>query len=1005
MSKWQDNYDKNATKIVIPDGIKSIPVQAFLNYENVEEVVIPESVKFIGSAAFCGCKSLKKVNLPSKLTMLDSYAFSMCESLEEIAIPSSLHYLSGAVFSRCTNLKKINIHDDIDYIDDYALYNCKNLENFNIPKNTKSLGYKALMGCNKLKSIHIPEKLETIEVGALSMIKSLEKITVDENNDKFFSADEDTVLISKDSAIVQYAINNPREEFLVGYYEDYYGDVNVNDTTYPIYSPQVVYNIYDYAFAGAKHLQRLITYSELESIGAYTFFGCYNLKELKVLHAPYGDTFILNIHTLPKNETSIPFENIEFQDGVIGIGERQSNLFKSAKKIKLPNTLEYIGSDVFSKSKYLKELRIPESIKMISPNTFYDNTKLHFKEFDDVVGKNFELLQTKTSSEYYIRMSNRDNIRIFSLKDGTYYVKLDDYDTIRVTKDEINNLSNSSYVMSDKPEDFIRYMFDLIRVSTEQQTIMTTIWLDNRLKNSFENLVNYIDPINSFVNQKKEEIIRNIIDASGVYDEFLFSGMIMSNLKKEEIKKVLENYNTSINRYFRLGKVEDISEIDYNSNFIDRLINYCKILEEYQVYDRILYNPTFFLRVSENNQRLLISNFNKNIKRLIINSNILNDTNNSLSNNMDDLLNFCNALGVFSENEKLSQRITTFITERILSEYLPNGDTNNYRISGDSIHSKLGEFYPRENIDYEFIDFFIENYEKLYEMDNEKSGSICRIYNNFRIISSTSTSHRGSQRHLKVTTKKCEDFFLINHFNNVTEENKEVASLLQKYYSEPYALSIAEMILKQSEIAPRNIFTKVEHDCDGNIVYSYDKKDDLKETNENGFSYDWLPKQDYDNLILGKYCNCCAHILGAGAGIMRASMILDNCQNLVIRNKDNDIIAKMTLYVNKTYGYGVFNTAEVSESYRDEDSLLGIYNAFMRGTKAFLDKYNSNNIMPISIITIGEYRNSISKYLGYGETKVLETPKYSIYGYKVDDKDIGTYDGDSRRKQKVVIKK
>ena len=35
-----------------------------------------------------------------------------------------------------------------------------------------------------------------------------------------------------------------------------------------------------------------------------------------------------------------------------------------------------------------------------------------------------------------------------------------------------------------------------------------------------------------------------------------------------------------------------------------------------------------------------------------------------------------------------------------------------------------------------------------------------------------------------------------------------------------------------------------------------------EEINEN-FSFEWLPKQDYDNLVLGKYCNCCAHVDGA----------------------------------------------------------------------------------------------------------------------------------------------
>ena len=43
-------------------------------------------------------------------------------------------------------------------------------------------------------------------------------------------------------------------------------------------------------------------------------------------------------------------------------------------------------------------------------------------------------------------------------------------------------------------------------------------------------------------------------------------------------------------------------------------------------------------------------------------------------------------------------------------------------------------------------------------------------------------------------------------FEGVTEENKDLAQLLQKYYSESYALSIGEMITKQSQNAPRNIY-------------------------------------------------------------------------------------------------------------------------------------------------------------------------------------------------------
>ena len=179
----------------------------------------------------------------------------------------------------------------------------------------------------------------------------------------------------------------------------------------------------------------------------------------------------------------------------------------------------------------------------------------------------------------------------------------------------------------------------------------------------------------------------------------------------------------------------------------------------------------------------------------------------------------------------------------------------------------------------------------------------------------------------------------------------------------------------------------------------------MYENNINGFSYQWLPKQDYDNLILGKYCNCCAHILGAGAGIMRASMILNNCQNLVIRNFEGEIIAKMTIYVNKKQGYAVFNTVEVNSNYRSDKNLNEIYEAFMRGVNRFVDVYNSNNKIPITIVSIGEYRNVIKYNLGNVETSVLETPNYSTYGYYAGGINVGTYDGDSKDKQLLVLKR
>ena len=874
-----------------------------------------------------------------------------------------------------------------------AFLNCKKLTNFDIPKNVSSIGRMALTGCESIKEINIPKNVDCIEVGALAQMSSLEKITVDKDSEKYFTEDDDTVLISKDGIIIQYAINCNRDEFIVGYHIESFGNtINELGEAIPLESNALIYNIADYAFAGAKKLKKIYINSELESIGGKTFLDCDNLKDLEVYHTDYGDSFLMHIFKSLNEEAEIPFENIIIGEEIQTLCGISSDLFKNARNITLPNSLEDINEEVFTKSKDLTNLIIPNNIKSIIPNTFYPEIEITFPAFGTIKGKDFNMLQTKTSEDYYMNYHNKGNIRIFALNDGTYYVKINDYDTVKINRDEIMKLSNSSHIMANNPDDFIMYLCDLLVINTERKKILTNIWTDPKLEKTFNKFVNDCNYVQEIATNKTARAIREIIDNSGMYDEFLFTGVIMRNIRKKELIKILSNYNNSISRFFRLSKLDEDKDVIINA---DKLIKYCNLLEKYQRYDKFFYNSIFFEKVSDKNQELLIRFFNKNIKHLLINSQTLHD---KYGENLNDLLNLCNSLGVFSDEARISQKMSTFINERMVNKNSTNP------IIGNDIHTIFCGINPRDEIDYEFIIFFVDNYEKLIELKKNTSGIIVMIYNAFRDISKTSTSHKGSQRHLKVTIDKCLDYFLVEKFDGINKNNKELASLLQKYYSEPYALSISEMIMEQSKNAPRNIFSKIKYQ-DGEPVYSYDSSEDLVEHNEKDFSYHWLPKQDYENLILGKYCNCCAHILGAGAGIMRASMILDSCQNLVIRDHTNKIIAKMTIYVNREQGYAVFNTTEININYCSESHIDRIYKAFTRGINTFIDKYNKNNIIPISIVSIGEYRNVMKDNLGNIESKLFPTPNYSSYGYYAGDKFVGTYDGDDKKKQILVLRR
>ena len=89
--------------------------------------------------------------------------------------------------------------------------------------------------------------------------------------------------------------------------------------------------------------------------------------------------------------------------------------------------------------------------------------------------------------------------------------------------------------------------------------------------------------------------------------------------------------------------------------------------------------------------------------------------------------------------------------------------------------------------------------------------------------------------------------------------------------------------------------------------------------------------------------------------------------------------------------------------YRIKENLDKIYDAFLRGTRDFLKAYNSSNVVPITTINIGGYRNTLSDYLEK-QTEVLPVINYSNFGYIINNVNYGTYEGDARNSQYLVLK-
>lgn len=982
---------KNLKKIILPNTLKYIDNETFKNCTTLEEISIPDSIEQIGYEAFSGCSSLKNINLPNKYFYIQPYAFSNCTSLTQFTLPSEITYFSEGLLSGCINLEKINCSDKITYIDNYTLYNCHKLKDFKISKYTSHIGEFAMFGCDSISKISIPKNTDRIGLGAFAMMKSLKKIMVDSGNKKYKNVHN--MLIDKDGqCILQYAIASLDERVsLSTFYDDPVHDLEGEE--FDILSR--CESIADYAFAGAKNIKEMDVFSSLESFGINTFLDCDNLERLNFVFYNFGRDISVSIPTLghDKTDASIPFKKIYLDNSITVIGGRNTTFFQNAEYVFLPFSIEQIHYGAFSLSKNLKRLVIPRDIKVICPDSFNDNTRLSLPFFkDDIEAKDLFFMISTYGDDF----RNKMDINFCVMKDGTYYVKANDeiYFKIKIEKNyydtKLSDLMKLKEEILYSPSSVQYDLVNMLELNLDELYKLCRKCLNGVITN--DDLNEYLTS-NPNIEQIEAEsysiIYENILKKYGIEDENFASILNGFTFPIRDIYEYCENYSKTMSMFFKYGDVLNFCK--RYSFEPSHIINYCKLLEKYNIKDRLLYNPAFFIQIyDEDELELFLSKYNKNIKHILINSNALDNN----GENLVSVFNMLECTGGLSDDSVFAQKVQTFFNEKVF------GTDSKYRVLKDKINETFGDI-SRNEVDCEFGKFFMDNYEELFKLNLKHPGIIVEIFNIFPKLQARATSNKGSQRQLKVTIRNCIDYLLIGDNNDLSTDKEKLAVFLKDYFHECDVVDGAYRLICESKNAPRNIFTNDEEAdlCEG--IGSYD------------FTYEWLPKQSWDNLILGKRCNCCSHVIGAGAGITRASMVRDDCQNLVIRNKNGEIVAKMTIYVNKEQGYGVFNTAEVNLNYRDDEVIKKIYEAFMRGCNAFTEEYNKNNITPISVITMGEYRNVLKYELGNIETDILDTPNYSDYAYFVnrttkngENHDmVGQYDGDSKEGQILVYKK
>ena len=269
-TNW-DSFSDQTQKIVIEDGITSIPYAAFYNFKNVTDVIMIGSLKTIGANAFEGCAALKNITFSNKLNKIEEKAFLNCISIRNIELPDSLKTIENEVFSGCTNLNEIKMSSGIEEVEfdvfaGTAFYNnksnwtdkilyCGNVaiegENgisgeVNIKNGTRVIASRAFEYSNITK-VTIPDNIVTIGATAFFDCKSLKSVIV-----------EGGLKYIKDNA--------------------FGGDSLLSN----LQLPETVTQIGNGAFSSCVRLVNFKTSENLTKLGASVFANCNSLEKITI---------------------------------------------------------------------------------------------------------------------------------------------------------------------------------------------------------------------------------------------------------------------------------------------------------------------------------------------------------------------------------------------------------------------------------------------------------------------------------------------------------------------------------------------------------------------------------------------------------------------------------------------------------------------------------------------------------------------------------------------------
>ena len=136
------------TDIVVPSTINGKKVTElsagiFYNNQNIKNVIISDGIKTIPYNAFFQCYSLESIYIPDSVENIDQWAFWGCMNLVKVRMSENKRTIGYQSFVNCSKLESISIGDKAESIGEWAFYNCPSMEKIVIKSPATEIGNEA----------------------------------------------------------------------------------------------------------------------------------------------------------------------------------------------------------------------------------------------------------------------------------------------------------------------------------------------------------------------------------------------------------------------------------------------------------------------------------------------------------------------------------------------------------------------------------------------------------------------------------------------------------------------------------------------------------------------------------------------------------------------------------------------------------------------------------------------------------------------------------------------